>query len=116
MADHPPPWEWRDHGLFDAADNVLIEIGYTELPWSNSDHAEQIAFASTYVEVATAAAGEMEALLREFEWRPGQHDPSGTKRKCLTCAADHACGEPHDPGCRIAALLARLDEARKAGG
>jgi hypothetical protein len=62
-----------------------------------------------------AAAPEMEALLREFEWRPAYSDPPGTKRRCLTCAADHVCGEPHDPGCRVAALLARIDAAKGQG-
>jgi len=93
--DHPQPWRWFDHALLDANNE---SVGVVWQPYGfepTSLVAEQL-----------RAAPEMERMLRRIE-----EDYSNI---CPTCNRKRTFG--HEPTCEFAALLARLDEARKAGG
>jgi hypothetical protein len=111
--DHPPPWAWEDayeFGLFDSAGNPLI----VEFQVSTGE-------VDPYVQAVTAAAPQIEAMLRRLEFYTYDDDGRSTT-VCPVCDADAFLPHERQPGygwhrdgCELAALLARIDRA-KAGG
>lgn len=114
--DHPPPWAWNPGGSGDdwlrAANGEIVINAGDGCTWP----------ATPYVGELVRAAPEMASMLRKLEWVVDE-DIGGPV--CPVC-----CGTPKDHGgvghlptfdngekpCQLAALLARLDAARKAGG
>lgn len=56
-----------------------------------------------------AAAPEMLALLRELEWAGGDASGSSCCPACGAAPAVSQASDAHAPGCRLHALLARID-------
>ncbi len=73
---------------------------------------ESLAFASPYAREQVRLAPSMDGLLRELEWS-GDRDESTAFCPCCQQASFYRTGT-HGEDCALAALLAKLDAARKA--
>ncbi|TAL29042.1 MAG: hypothetical protein EPN98_21610 [Phenylobacterium sp.] len=98
---YPPPWRWTDEGeLVDANGVRLIR----------SDDAFPVVVASPAVRAVTELSPEMEALLRKHQF--SGCDSDGAFGQCPECSGEGK----HWKDCDLGILLARIEEARKAGG
>ena len=112
MADHPPPWRWRDAEVgrpaLEAADGSLVLYDEGDgIIVSNFDPRVAPGVRAR-VRALIAAAPEMEALLREEMEAHGM---------CIFCGpvGDPMSTHPGHRHNKIRALLSRIDAAKASG-
>ncbi len=113
--EHPAPWEVLPDGS--APENACFSSGLVDADGERvlgPTNDQNLYFASPYVRELIRLAPELEALLRKMEWIFSADEEAD---ECPSCFAQSPLSDgrrEHGDGCELAALLAKLDAARKA--
>lgn len=103
--EHPAPWRWVERiRCLEETTWLLIDANDDELVAPTGDDWSFVDVPSPRVRALTAAAPEMEALLR---W-----ERFGDECRCLGSMLPE-CQRPKCWNCKRRALIARIDEAAK---
>ena len=109
MADeHPAPWRWtfsRDN------EEVSLDAANGDQVIGPSNILDTVWVANARVRALTEAAPEMEAVLREMEFKTEGARTDTRARVCYFCLRTRA--EGHLADCGYGRVLARIDERSK---